>query len=166
MAPRRCSTSVWRKRWSRCRQRASGARSLAEDHEPGRTKWRWPDPGHGRLHEPRAGAWQVAGQTDGYLVVRVRALRNAHGPCGRSPGKPSPTRSPRFWSASRTERCCRPTRPYRFVDCCVGVWKRIVRRRLDSASRCSTGDRRCDCISGRRDAGQRRGDCRYWPSPT
>ena len=58
-----------------------GARPLAEDHEPGRTKWRWPNPGHGRLHEPRAGAWQVAGQTDGYLVVRVRALRNAHGPC-------------------------------------------------------------------------------------
>ena len=37
-------------------------------------------PGHPRLHEPGTGAWPVAGQAGRHLVVRLRALRNAHGP--------------------------------------------------------------------------------------
>ena len=38
------------------------------------------DPGHSNLHEPGTGARRSAGPADGHLVVRLPAVRNAHGP--------------------------------------------------------------------------------------
>ena len=46
------------------------------------------DPGHRRLHEPRAGARQAGGQARRHLGVRLRALRDAR--------RPSMLRTPRL----------------------------------------------------------------------
>ena len=70
----------------------------------------------------------------------------------RSTATRSPTRWPRCSNTSRTGRRCRPTRPRRFA--------RLLRRCLEKdreaparfGGRCSTGDRRRDCVSGRRNA--------------
>ena len=40
------------------------------------------DSGDGGLHEPRAGAWEAGRQADGYLGLRLRALRDVDGPPG------------------------------------------------------------------------------------
>jgi serine/threonine protein kinase len=50
-------------------------------------------PGHCGLHEPGAGAWGEAGPEDGHLVLRVCALRGAHGQAGVS--GPNPVRCDR-----------------------------------------------------------------------
>ena len=85
------------------------------------TAYRRADSGHSGVHEPGTGARPVAGQTDGHLVVRLRALRDADRAARRSPATPSPTLLRQFSNTSRTERCCRRTRLCRLADCCADV---------------------------------------------
>ena len=66
---------------------------------------------HRRLHEPRAGARTAGRQAHRHLGVRLRALRDVDRARRRLPATRSPTRLPRFSSASRTGRRCRPTTP-------------------------------------------------------
>ena len=102
--------------------------ALADDHV-GETRRRHHS-GHGRLHEPRAGARQVGRQALRYLGVRLRALRDAHRPQGIRSARPSLTRSPRSSSASQTGDCSRRRRRQPSAVCCSDVSKRTSSRRL------------------------------------
>ncbi len=72
----------------------------------------------------------------------------------RSPARPSPTPSPRFLNANRTERCCRPIRLYRFAGSAT-VPGKGSQRTTRFGGRCAAGDRRRYRFSGRRNAGAR-----------
>ena len=72
----KCSTSDWRKRWTR---RSAGAERVAvADHHLTRHDRDGHDRGHRRLHESRAGARPGGRQARGHMGVWRRALGNAH----------------------------------------------------------------------------------------
>ena len=76
---------------------------------------------------PEQARGQAAGQADGHLVVRLRALRNAHGPRAVRRATPSPTRIAAILEREPDWRRCRPRRRHPSADCCAGVWTRIAR---------------------------------------
>ena len=95
----------------------------------GRGCWRHArgrDPGHPLVYEPRASSGTGSRQTDRYLGVRLRALRNADRPRRRFPARPHRTRLPRSSSASRTGTRCRPRPRHRSAGCCGVASRRIA----------------------------------------
>ncbi len=84
------------------------------------------DPGHPLVHEPRASSGTGGRQTDRYLGVRLRALRDADRPRRVRRPRPHRTRLPRSSSASRTGPRCRRRPRHRSVGCCGVASRRIA----------------------------------------
>ena len=100
------------------------------------------DSRHGRLHEPGAGARAGRRQAHRHLGVRLRAVRDAHGPRGRSTARR--VRHDRGDSRARARldaRCRRQRRPASGA-CCAAASRRIRGAACaTSATRESTYDR-------------------------
>ena len=133
----------------RRRRRARELRLVPLSHPRAHRDRRGPDPRHGRVHVPRAGARQAGGQASRHLVLRRAAVRDADGQAAlrRRDGVGRARRRAHARAASGTS--CRPRRRRPSGACCVSASSAIRR------TACTTSPTRA-WRSTRRFAGCRR----------